>query len=143
MRRFIYLALAAAVLAKAPQALGNGYDNGPDNSGLKGKTISIVYGGAEHSRAIERAYSMEFAIAPVKDGSPVYAKAIIVRSDEQGKFKVSLPPGKYWIGPKKKALDQKKFESSAIGPMIFREKLVVVKKHGFSPVDVIVEGYAP
>jgi hypothetical protein len=143
MKRFIYLLLAVAVLAKAPQALGNRNDNGSDNSGLKGKTISIVYGGAEHARAIERTYSMEFAIAPVDDGNPVYEKAILVKSDEQGKFEVALPPGKYWIGPKKKALDQKSFESSAKGPMIFREKVVAVKKDGFTHVDVILEGYAP
>jgi len=143
MKRFICLLFTVGFLSMAPQSLAKENNDGPDNSGLKGKTISIVYGGAEEARAIERTYSMEFAIAPVDDGSPVYEKAIIVKSDEQGKFEVDLPPGKYWIGPKKKALDPKKFESSAEGPIIFREKVAVVKKDKFTHVDVILEGYAP
>jgi len=128
-------------LATIPLTFGQA--KGDDNTGLKGSTIFVVFGGAEGAGTRENTFSMEFAIAPVAGDSPVYEKAIMVKSDEQGKFEICLPPGKYWIGPKKKALDPKNFKSTARGPTIFIEKVVTVKKDGFTHVDVILEGHAP
>lgn len=142
-RRFIYLFLALAVLIETSMAFGQKSVNCGDNSGLKGKTIFRVFSGAEGGKTTERPRSMEFAIAPVEGDSPIYGKAIFIKSDDQGNYEVSLPPGTYWLGPKPKALDPKKFEKYGRGSVRFSEKVVVVKQGTFTHVDVLQESFAP
>src|SRR5712692_2759738 len=84
------------------------------NSGLKGTTSSIVMGGVPGGQATGRPTSIEFAIAPIEGDKPAYDKAIFVESDRQGKYEVALPPGKYWIGPKAKALDPVHYRPGAV-----------------------------
>jgi hypothetical protein len=102
-----------------------------------------VMSGAEGGGTTEQAYSMEFAIAPVEDDSPVYSKAVFIKSDEQGKYEIALPPGKYWIGPKAKALDPKRYEETVRGPLVLSEKVVVVIQGSYTNIDVIQVGSAP
>jgi hypothetical protein len=120
-----------------------GKHNPQGNSGLKGQTIFRMHSGAAGGGTTETRSSMEFAIAPVKDDSPIYSRAIFIKSDEQGNYEVSLPPGRYWIGPKEKALDPKKFEGSRRAPIVFSEKIVVVKEGVFAHVDVLREATPP
>jgi hypothetical protein len=65
---------------------------------------------------------------------------IFVKSDTQGKYEVALPPGRYWIGPKAKALDPRNDRPDAV---TFSERVIVVQDGSFTDVDVLEEGYAP
>ena len=109
-------------------------------SGLKGITSSIVRSGVPGGPTTGAPTSVEFAIAPMQGDSPAYQNAIFVKSDRQGKYEVALPPGRYWIGPKAKALDPKNYRPHAV---MFFEKLVVVQEGSFTEVDLLEEGYAP
>jgi len=55
-------------------------------------------------------------------------------------FQVELRPGRYWIGPKAKALDPIKY---APGPVEFSETVVEVKAGTFISVELVVTGYRP
>ena len=84
--------------------------------------------------------SMEFAIVPTQDNRLEYQNAIFVKSDQQGKYEVALPPGRCWIGPKAKVLNTKNDRPDAV---IFSETVVVVREDNFTEVDLVEEGYAP
>jgi hypothetical protein len=58
---------------------------------------------------------------------PAYEKVVFVKSDQQGKYEVVLPPAIDWIGPKAKALDPVHYRPRAI---VFSGKVAVVKKGG-------------
>ena len=110
------------------------------SSGLEGTTHSTVMSGVPGGQPTGGPASMEFAIAPVEDGKPTYGKAIVVRSDREGKYKVALPPGRYWIGPKAKALDPAHYRPRAV---VFRELEAVVTEGTFTRLDLSQVGYAP
>jgi len=83
--------------------------------------------------------SVEFAIAPLLDDHPQYRNAIFVKSDPQGKYEVALPPGRYWVGPRAKALDPENYKPAAV---TVSEEVVVVRD-GFTELDLVAIGYAP
>jgi hypothetical protein len=109
-------------------------------SGIKGTTSSMVMSGMKGGQATGGPASVEFAIARIKDDSPAFDKAMFIKSDQQGKYKVALPPGKYWIGPKAKALDPMNYVPGAVS---FPEKVVLVKEGTFTNIDLSQVGYAP
>lgn len=109
-------------------------------SGIEGTTRSVVISGVPGGPTLGGLASVEFAVAPVEAAKPVYAKAIFVRSDAQGAFKVQLPAGTYWIGSKEKALNPTNYVSGAVE---FSEMVVVVKSGAFLTVELTVTGYAP
>jgi hypothetical protein len=110
------------------------------DSGLEGTTHFKVVSGVPGGRTSVRPASIEFAIAPVENDKPSYSRSIFIKSDEQGKFKVSLPPGKYWLGPKGKALDPINYAPSSFS---VSEETIVVKQGIFTKIDVFQLGYAP
>ena len=109
-------------------------------SGLRGITSSIVRSGVPNGPTTGGRTSVEFAIAPMQGERPAYQKAIFVKSDEQGTYEVALPPGRYWIGPKAKALDPKNYRPAAAA---FSERVVAVQEGSFTEVDLVEEWYAP
>jgi len=113
---------------------------GYKESGLKGTTISRVVSGVPNGRTTERPTSVEFAIAPIEGGTISYQKGIFVTSDSQGQYRIALPPGSYWIGPKAKAMNPTNYRPRA---KVFAEKEVVVKEGVFTEVDLLEVGYAP
>ncbi len=78
---------------------------------------------------------------PIEGDSPAYEKAIFVTSEADGTYKVVLPPGKYWIGPKGKAVDPVNYVVRASG--VFSEKVAVVKEGAFTQIDLSLVGAAP
>lgn len=110
------------------------------DSGLEGTSHSKVVSGVPGGPTTGGPASIEFAIAPIENDKPSYSKSIFVRSDKQGKFKVSLPPGKYWLGPKGKALDPINY---APGTFSVSEEIVVVEQGAFTKIDLFQLGYAP
>ena len=110
------------------------------NSGIQGITKSIVMSGVPGGRNTERFLSIEFAIAPVTNGKPAYDKAIFLRSDHKGQYKISLAPGTYWIGPKAKALDP---EGYTPPDSSFSEEIAIVKEGVFTQIDLSEIRYAP
>jgi hypothetical protein len=110
------------------------------DSGLEGTTHFKVMSGVPGGRISVRPASVEFAIAPVENDKPSYSRSVFIKSDEQGNFKVSLPPGKYWLGPKDKALDPTNYIP---GSFFVSEELVVVKQSTFTKIDLFQVGYAP
>jgi hypothetical protein len=111
-----------------------------DKSGLKGMTSSIVRSGIPDGQTTGGPRSVEFVIAPIEGDRPAYHKAIFVKSDQQGNYEVALPPGKYWIGPKAKALDPVNYRP---GAMVLSEQVTVVKEGEFTRIDLVEVGYAP
>jgi hypothetical protein len=111
-----------------------------DKSGLKGTTSSIVRSGIPGGQTTGGLRSVEFAIAPIEGENPAYHKAIFVKSDQQGNYEVALPPGKYWMGPKAKALNPVNYRPGAI---VLSEEVAVVKEGEFTQIDLIEVGYAP
>jgi hypothetical protein len=110
------------------------------SSGLEGTTRSLVISGVRDGQTTGGSASIEFAIAPLEGGKPAYDKAILVRSDREGKYRVTLPPGSYWIGPKAKALDPARYRPRAV---VFQEQEAVVTEGAFSRLDLSEVGYAP
>ena len=110
------------------------------NSGIRGTTHSLVISGVPGGSTTGGPASLEFAIAPVEADKPIYEKAIFFKSDAQGMFKVELPPGTYWIGPKAKALDPMQYDP---GSVVFSEMVVLVKEGSFLSVELVETGYAP
>jgi len=110
------------------------------NSGLKGTTKAIVMSGVPGGQNTERPMSIEFAIAPVTNGKPTYDKAIFLRSDHKGQYKISLVPGTYWIGPKAKTLDPVGYSPPDSS---FSEEIAVVKEGVFTQIDLSEIRYAP
>ena len=109
------------------------------NSGIRGTTHFTVVSGVPGGTTTGEPASLEFAIAPVEAGKPIYERAIFVKSNAEGFFQVELPPGTYWIGPKAKALDPVKYAGSSE----FSEMVVEVKVGMFPSVELVATGYAP
>jgi hypothetical protein len=133
----------ALLLSVVGCAAGSTPDTQPtpvDTSGIMGTTRFEVVSGVRNGGTTSRPASIEFAIAPVEGTTPAYARAVFVRSDEQGAFKVSLPPGTYWIGAKEKALDPARYSPRDLE---FSEKQVVVPGRTFVTVVLTQTGYAP
>lgn len=110
------------------------------DSGLEGTTYLKVMSGVPGGRTSVRPTSIEFAIAPVENDKPSSGRSIVIKSNEQGNFKVSLPPGKYWLGPKGKALDPNNYVP---GSSSVSEEIVVVEQGASTKIDVFQVGYAP
>lgn len=131
------------LLGVAGCASGSRADTQPsaiDISGITGTTRFEVVSGARDGGTTSRLASIEFAIAPVEGTNPVYTKALFVKSDVQGAFKVSLTPGTYWIGAREKALDPTRYTP---GQLEFSEMVVVVPRRAFVTVTLTQTGYAP
>jgi hypothetical protein len=129
------LHISMSASAETEKYAGDAY-----NSGLKGTTKAIVMSGVPGGQNTERPMSIEFAIAPVTNGKPAYDKAIFLRSDHQGQYKISLAPGTYWIGPKAKALDPVGYSPPDSS---FSEEIAVVKEGVFTQIDLSEIRYAP
>ena len=112
------------------------------NSGIRGITSSFFSGGLPESGRAGGPTSLEFAIAPIEGEEPAYGKAIFITSDATGKYEIVLPPGKYWVGSKRKALspDPINYTSGAVG---FVEQEVVVKEGAYTKVDISQFAAAP
>lgn len=114
------------------------------NSGLRGTTTFMTLGGMPMGMnggwPTAWPTSIEFAILPIANDSPTFNKATFVKSDDQGKYEVVLSPGKYWVGPKAKALDPVNYNPGAVS---FSEQVVIVKEGAFTQLDLQVIGYAP
>ena len=116
------------------------YTSDAYNSGLKGTTKAIVMSGVPGGQNTERFVSIEFAIAPLTNDKPAYNKAIFLRSDQNGQYKISLAPGTYWIGPKGKALDPVGYTPPDSS---FSEEIAVVNESVFTQIDLSEIRYAP
>ena len=110
------------------------------DSGLEGTAHSKVMSGVPGGPTTGGPASIEFAIAPIEKDAPAYKNALFVTSDKAGKYKISLSPGKYWIGPKAKVSDPINYDP---GPISFSEKIVVVEPGTFTQVDLFEVRYAP
>jgi hypothetical protein len=127
-------------IAMSARAETEKYASDAYNSGLKGTTKAIVMSGVPGGQNTERFVSIEFAIAPLTNVKPAYEKAIFLRSDHKGQYKISLVPGTYWIGPKAKALDPVGYSPPDSS---FSEEIAVVKEGVFTQVDLSETKYAP
>ena len=134
----------ALLLSMAGCASGSGPNTQPTpidaSSGITGTTRFEVVSGVRGGGTTGRPASIELAIAPVDGTTPAYAKAIFVKSDPQGAFKVNRPPGTYWIGAKEKALNPMRYSP---GELEFSEMVVVVPVGAFVTVALVQTGYAP
>jgi cellulose/xylan binding protein with CBM9 domain len=115
------------------------------NSGLRGTTTFMILGGVIPSGMntgwpTARPTSMEFATVPVEHDGPRFETATFVKSDGEGKYEVALSPGKYWVGPKAKAIDPLNYNP---GTVSFPEQVIVVKEGAYTQLDLQVIGYAP
>jgi hypothetical protein len=100
--------------------------------------------GAEGVAGTQRPASVEFAVVPIEGGTERFGAAHYVRSDPDGSFQVSLPPGEYRIVPKEKALDPEGFaRRRRRAPLLVVEQTVVVGVGSFTEVDVLQKGEAP
>jgi len=142
-KHFVRVSIAL-LLSMAGCASGFGPGTQPTpvdaSSGITGTTRFEVVSGVRGGATTGRLASIEFAIAPVDGKTPVYAKAIFLKSDPQGAFKVTRPPGTYWIGAKEKALDPVRYSP---GEFEFSEMVVVVPAGAFVTVALVQTGYAP
>jgi hypothetical protein len=110
------------------------------DSGLEGRTYFKVISGVPGGGTSSRPASIEFAVAPVENDAPSYSQSIFMKSDELGKYKIPLRPGKYWLGPKDKALDPVNYIPASVS---VSEETVVVKQGTFTKTDVFQVGYGP
>lgn len=108
-------------------------------SGLRGITNSMVRSGMPGRPTTGGPASLEFAIVPMQDDRPEYQNAIFVKSDAQGRYEVALPAGRYWVGPKAKALDPENYQPVVV---TLSEEVVVVRD-GFTELDLLEMSYAP
>lgn len=111
-----------------------------DKSGLRGTTRFIVRSGIPGGQTTGGLRSIEFAIAPIEGEKPAYHKAIFVKSSQEGNYEVALAPGRYWVGPKAKALNALSYRP---GPTVLAEEIAVVKEGEFTQLDLVEMGYAP
>jgi len=108
-------------------------------SGLRGTTRSLIRSGMPGRPTTGGPASVEFAIVPMQDDRPEFQNAIFVTSDAQGKYEVALPPGRYWVGPKAKALDPQNYQPVAA---TLSEEIIDVRE-GFVELDLVEMSYAP
>ena len=111
-----------------------------EDAGIKGTTKVRVGGGRFGNKPKEKVTRVEFAVAPFVEGKPDYHNAISVTSNDDGSYAVSLPAGKYWIGPLAKAHDPQNYLPGAVAVV---EQVVVVQEHTWTLVDVLEIGNAP
>jgi hypothetical protein len=141
-----FFAVVASVRATAPpgpaeaKTTAAASQGAGRTSGLEGTTSSIVISGVRGGPTTGGPTRMEFAVAPIDGDRPAYERATFVQSDRDGRYKVALPPGKYWVGPKAKALDPTHYRPRAIA---FREQEAVVTEGSFTHLDLSEVGYAP
>lgn len=133
----IYVVVAGACTPSNPSAL---QQTTGLTSGITGTVQSVVISGVPGGQTLRRPASIEFAIAPLEGDRPQYSRATFVKSDADGKFRVELVPGGYWIGSKAKALDPVNY---APGAVEFSEVRVTVTSGAFSTVELLETGYAP
>jgi hypothetical protein len=115
-----------------------------ENSGLRGQTMLIVGSGAEYGEASKSILSLEFAVVPIDGETAQFDTAKYVKSDPDGTFQLILPPGKYQIVSKEKALNPEEFKNIRRRPPIrVVEQTVFVQAGAFTEVDVIQSGPAP
>jgi hypothetical protein len=120
--------------------LSQGQAGSGSGGGLEGTTRSLVVSGVRGGGATGGPASLEFAVAPIEGAGPAYHRAIFVTSDAQGRFTLALPPGRYWIGPKAKALDPVHYRPTTA---VFQEREAIVAPNAFTNVDLVETGYAP
>lgn len=109
------------------------------HSGLLGTTRMEVISGLPDGQNTIKPISIEFAIAPIIKGQPAYGKSTFVKSDGEGKYRISLPPGEYWVGSKDKVIDPVHYLESSLQ---FSEERVLVKEGEFTSLDLLILGYA-
>lgn len=114
----------------------NTYDKDAYNSGLEVTTIYKILSPIPNGESHEWKRSVEFGIAPIEDGETVYEKMIVANSDDQGRYRIKLPPGKYWIGGKEKEIDFK-------APLHIQEQIITVNPNSFTQVKLFEIGAAP
>ena len=115
-----------------------------ENSGLTGRTILLVGSGAEYGDTSKSILSLEFAVVPIDGETAQFDAAKYVKSDPDGTFQLILPPGKYQIVSKEKALNPEEFKNIRRRPTIrVVEQTVFVQAGAFTEVDVIHSGPAP
>lgn len=111
------------------------------DSGIKGTTYSKVISGVLGGPTIIHPISLEFMIAPKEGSKLAFSKAIQIKSDNEGKYKIALPPGRYWVGANEKA--QKPSNNFPKRSSRITEKEVYVAKDTFIEVDVYQVSTAP
>jgi hypothetical protein len=111
-----------------------------EDAGIKGTTKVRVGGGRFGNKPKDKVMRVEFAVAPFIEVKPAYHSAISVTSNDDGSYAVSLPAGKYWIGPLAKAHDPQNYLPGAVAVV---EQVVVVQEHTWTLVDVLEIGNAP
>jgi len=111
-----------------------------EDAGIKGTTKVSVGGGAFGNKSKQKVTRVQFAVAPFGGAKPDYDRAISVTSNDDGSYAVSLPAGKYWIGPLAKAHDPQNYLPGAVAVV---EQIVVVQERSWTLVDVLEIGNAP
>jgi hypothetical protein len=142
-KRFVlsFLVTLVVVTACSSASTGSAVPSPVDEpSGITGTTRFDVVSGVPGGETTSRPAAIEFAIAPVQAEKPLYERAVFVKSDTQGAFKVALAPGTYWIGAREKALDPTRYVP---GEITFSEMTVVVSVGRFVTVSLVQTGYAP
>lgn len=110
------------------------------HSGLEGTTTYKVLSGMPGGVSEERVISMEFGIAPIQNGQPAYDQMIIVKSDDQGQYRIALPPGKYWVGQKKINLDSAYYDHPVSEQI--QEQIVSINPGSFTRLNLWEIGFA-
>lgn len=110
-------------------------------SGLEGTTSFKMVSGVRDGADTTILASIEFSITPIEEGKPIMSKAIAVKSDNNGRFKIFLPPGKYLIGPKVKSDGQNGFYGDQ-DPYIVKKEIEIVREK-ISRIDIEEIGHAP
>ena|SRR5215831_9350256 len=109
-------------------------------SGIEGTTIAVVMSGIPGGPRQMLRRALEFAIAPIEAEQPMYHAAQFVTSDEHGDFQIRLAPGRYWMGPKAKAIDPHNYFPTSC---VFQEQIVNVRAEAVTKRDVTQECFAP
>jgi hypothetical protein len=109
-------------------------------SGIEGTTIAVVMSGIPGGPRQVVRKALEFAIAPIEEEQPMYHLAQFVTSDEHGDFAIRLAPGRYWIGPKAKAIDPQNYFPTVC---VFQEQIVNVRADAITKSDLTQECFAP
>ena len=107
---------------------------------LRVTTLFKVIGGMPDTETPSRKIRLEFAIAPMEGNRPLLDEARIVSSDENGEFEGYLAPGRYWIGPKGRALDPDRYDP---GGSEIQQMILKIKTDGITRVNLLKIDYAP
>lgn len=145
MKIWFYIGVGCVVVGlysviTACSFLPNEADAQKGHPNLKVATLFKVIGGIPDTETPPRKIRLEFAIAPMMDNHPLLDEARIVSSDENGEFEINLPPGRYWIGPKGRAVDRDRYDP---GGSEVQQMIVEVEADGMTRVDLFRMDYAP